>query len=159
VLELLEVVHAKQDPAHSRLSSPSLSIPSHRYHNTGRQVLSCAEATLAGVARCAIDFSLDRDGDGVIDLSEGCVALVLTATGEAAELVAKYRPSVPVIVASTNLATLRQSCIRFGLHPLLVSAAASTPESKPPHKGSRCTPDCVLAMARPWGAAMTQCSW
>jgi pyruvate kinase len=88
-------------------------------------VLSCAEATLAGVARSAIDFSLDRDGDGVIDLSEGCVALVLTATGEAAELVAKYRPSVPVIVASTNPTALRQSCIRFGLHPLLVSAAAA----------------------------------
>ena len=73
-----------------------------------------------GVARSAVDFSLDKDQDGIIDLSEGCIALVLSKTGSAARMVAKYRPPCPAVVASSDDQTLRQTGISFGLHPLKV---------------------------------------
>jgi pyruvate kinase len=96
-----------------------------RYNNAGRTPISAVEATLMGVARTAVDFSLDRDQDGVIDLSEGCIAMVLSKSGSAARIVAKYRPPCPVVVASTDEQTLRQTRICFGLHPLMVGLLLS----------------------------------
>jgi pyruvate kinase len=69
---------------------------------TGLGAVTPLEAMLSNVARMAIEFSGDEDGDGVIDATEGCIAIVITQTGLASTLVAKYRPPCPVFVVSPN---------------------------------------------------------
>ena len=83
-----------------------------------------AEALLSGVAKAAISFCTDANSDGIIDLSEGCLAVVLTEDGSAARLVAKYRPPCPVVVVSPNARALRGLAAVFGLHPLQVASFA-----------------------------------
>ena len=53
------------------------------------------EASLAQIAFSAVCFSADKDGDGVIDATEGTAIVLLDETGKAADLVTKYRPAVP----------------------------------------------------------------
>ncbi len=43
--------------------------------------------------------SEDADGDGVIDATEGCLIVALTATGKGTDLLTKYRPCCPVVCA------------------------------------------------------------
>ncbi|KAG2454740.1 hypothetical protein HYH02_000576 [Chlamydomonas schloesseri] len=89
-------------------------------HNAGLAPVSPLEATLAGVAKSAITFSMDANGDGVLDASEGCVAIVFTRSGLASQVIAKYRPPCPVIVLSDHDWVLRQSSLTYGLYPLRV---------------------------------------
>jgi hypothetical protein len=42
-----------------------------RFNNAGKQPVSPDEATLSGVAKAAMDFCVDKDGDGVVDITEG----------------------------------------------------------------------------------------
>jgi hypothetical protein len=42
-----------------------------RFNNAGKAVLEASEATLSGVAKAAVDFCVDMDGDGVVDCNEG----------------------------------------------------------------------------------------
>ncbi|KAG2439977.1 hypothetical protein HXX76_004095 [Chlamydomonas incerta] len=92
-------------------------------HNSGMAPVSPLEATLAGVAKSAVTFSMDANGDGVLDASEGCVAIVFTRSGLAAQLIAKYRPPCPVIVLSDHDWVLRQASLTYGLYPLRVEVA------------------------------------
>eukprot|EP00961_Rhodomonas_salina_P053978 724802-Rhodomonas_salina.1 len=82
--------------------------------------ISAHEATLAAASQSAIDFSEDRDGDGVIDAEEVALVVVLTSTGLAADLVSKYRPTGPVLVITDNEATVRQTSSRFGQYAVRV---------------------------------------
>ena len=50
------------------------------------------EETLAMVSRTSVCFSADKDGDGVIDATEGCVVIVISKNGEGPKLISKYRP-------------------------------------------------------------------
>ncbi|KXZ44735.1 hypothetical protein GPECTOR_63g60 [Gonium pectorale] len=80
--------------------------------------VSPLEATLAGVAKSAINFSLDVNGDGVLDASEGCIAVVFTRSGLAGQLVAKYRPPCPVLLISDHDWVLRHASLTYGLYPI-----------------------------------------
>ncbi|KAI8465728.1 MAG: pyruvate kinase [Monoraphidium minutum] len=93
-----------------------------RYNNAAREYVTPKEALLSGVAKSAISFCTDNNGDGIIELSEGCLAVVLTEDGSAAQLVAKYRPPCPVIAVSTNARTLRSLAVTFGIIPLKVES-------------------------------------
>jgi hypothetical protein len=55
-----------------RLSMPW---PSSRLNNAAMAPVEPAEALLAGVAKQAITFCADKDGNGVIELKEGCLAV------------------------------------------------------------------------------------
>lgn len=55
----------------------------------------------------------------------GCLAIVLSRTGRAADLVAKYRPACPVLVVSDQDWLLRQISPRFGLLPFKVQNITS----------------------------------
>eukprot|EP00198_Chlamydomonas_reinhardtii_P006402 XP_001695738.1 pyruvate kinase [Chlamydomonas reinhardtii] len=92
-------------------------------HNAGLAPVSPLEATLACVAKSAITFSMDANGDGVLDASEGCVAVVFTRSGLAAQVIAKYRPPCPVIVLSDHDWVLRQASLTYGLYPLRVEVS------------------------------------
>jgi hypothetical protein len=92
--------------------------PTRSYNNAAREFVSPKEAILSGVSKAAISFCTDANGDGIVDLTEGCLAVVLTENGSAARLVAKYRPPCPVVVVSPNATTLRSLSATFGLYPL-----------------------------------------
>ncbi|GBF99836.1 pyruvate kinase [Raphidocelis subcapitata] len=98
-----------------------------RYNNAAREFVSAKEAILSGVSKAAISFCTDANGDGIIDLSEGCLAVVLTEDGSAARLVAKYRPPCPVVVVSPNARALRSLSATFGLYPLQVESFTADP--------------------------------
>ncbi|PNH03911.1 Pyruvate kinase, partial [Tetrabaena socialis] len=87
-------------------------------HNSGKAPVSPLEATRACVAKSAITFSMDANGDGVLDASEGCIAVVFTRSGLAAQLISKYRPPCPVITLSDHDWVLRQASLTYGLYPL-----------------------------------------
>jgi hypothetical protein len=46
-----------------------------RYNNAAREFVSPQEALLSGVSKAAISFCTDANGDGIIELSEGCLAV------------------------------------------------------------------------------------
>ncbi|EFJ40446.1 pyruvate kinase [Volvox carteri f. nagariensis] len=92
-------------------------------YNSGLAPVSPLEATLAGVAKSAITFSMDSNGDGVMDASEGCIAVVFTRSGLASRIISKYRPPCPVITLSDHDWVLRQASLTFGLYPLRVEVA------------------------------------
>lgn len=57
--------------------SHTLPIPprARSYNNAAREYVSPNEALLSGVARAAISFCTDANGDGMIELKEGCIAV------------------------------------------------------------------------------------
>jgi pyruvate kinase len=75
------------------------------------------EASLAQIAFSAVCFSADKDGDGVIDATEGTAIVLLDETGKAADLVTKYRPPCPVFVCTTSKSVLAHTNTRFGQIP------------------------------------------
>ncbi|GLC60287.1 hypothetical protein PLESTB_001594600 [Pleodorina starrii] len=87
-------------------------------YNSCLAPVSPLEATLAGVAKSAITFSMDSNGDGVLDASEGCIAVVFTRSGRAGQLISKYRPPCPVITISDHDWVLRHASLTYGLYPL-----------------------------------------
>ncbi|KAG2495346.1 hypothetical protein HYH03_006615 [Edaphochlamys debaryana] len=87
-------------------------------YNSGVAPVSPLEATLAGAVKSAITFSMDANGDGIQDASEGCIAIVFTRSGLAAQLISKYRPPCPVITISDHDWVLRQASLTYGLYPL-----------------------------------------
>ena len=52
-----------------------LDLVTRRYDNAGSDPVSASEALLSSVAKQAVTFCSDRDGDGVIELKEGCLAV------------------------------------------------------------------------------------
>ncbi|GIL77051.1 hypothetical protein Vretimale_3233 [Volvox reticuliferus] len=92
-------------------------------YNSWLAPVSPLEATLAGVAKSAITFSMDTNGDGVMDASEGCIAVVFTRSGLAAQLISKYRPPCPIICLSDHDWVLRQASLTYGLYPLHVEVS------------------------------------
>ncbi len=50
-------------------------------------------------------------------VSAGCLIIVFTHTGFAANLVAKFRPCCPVIAVSDQASVLRGLAPRFGIYP------------------------------------------
>ncbi|GIL58673.1 hypothetical protein Vafri_13670 [Volvox africanus] len=92
-------------------------------YNSWLAPVSPLEATLAGVAKSAITFSMDTNGDGVMDASEGCIAVVFTRSGLAAQLISKYRPPCPIICVSDHDWVLRQASLTYGLYPLHVDVS------------------------------------
>ena len=75
------------------------------------------EASLAEVAFSAVCYSADKDGDGVIDATEGTAIVLLDETGKAADLITKYRPPCPVFVCTTSKSVLAHTNTRFGQIP------------------------------------------
>ncbi len=70
-------------PLHSPLSDPA---PSHStpldpptnlcsYNNAARGFVTPRESVLSGVSKAAIAFCTDGNSDGMIQLSEGCLAV------------------------------------------------------------------------------------
>ena len=55
----------------------------------------------------------------------GCIAVVFTKNGLAADLLSKYRPPCPIIVVSNSDAVLRGCTARYGLYPLKLEAVVS----------------------------------
>eukprot|EP00195_Chlamydomonas_chlamydogama_P007138 CAMPEP_0202895824 /NCGR_PEP_ID=MMETSP1392-20130828/4951_1 /ASSEMBLY_ACC=CAM_ASM_000868 /TAXON_ID=225041 /ORGANISM="Chlamydomonas chlamydogama, Strain SAG 11-48b" /LENGTH=1605 /DNA_ID=CAMNT_0049580967 /DNA_START=110 /DNA_END=4924 /DNA_ORIENTATION=+ len=82
--------------------------------NSKQGPVSPLEATFAAVSKCAVAYSIDANDDGVMDASEGCLAVVLTKTGYAPTMVGKYRPPCPVIVVSHDAQMLRSLSPRYG---------------------------------------------
>ena len=75
------------------------------------------EASLAEVAFSAVCYSADKDGDGVIDATEGTAIVLLDETGKAADLITKYRPPCPVFVCTPSKSVLIFHTTRFGQIP------------------------------------------
>jgi hypothetical protein len=46
-----------------------------RYNNAAAAPVSASEALLSSVSKQAVTFCADRDGDGVIELKEGCLVV------------------------------------------------------------------------------------
>lgn len=44
-----------------------------RSNNAGLEPVTAAESVCAGVCQQALGFCTDKDGDGVIELGEGCL--------------------------------------------------------------------------------------
>ena len=63
--------------------------------NAGTHTITTLEASLGNVALSAVEYSADKDGDGVIDATEGTAVVVLTEDGVAADFITKYRPPAP----------------------------------------------------------------
>ena len=78
------------------------------------------EASLGNVALSAVEYSADKDGDGVIDATEGTAVVVLTEDGVAADLITKYRPPCPVFVATNNQSVMNHTNTRFGQFPVWI---------------------------------------
>jgi len=57
--------------------------------------------------------------ESVVD-AHASLAVVIDDEGTASRLVSKYRPSVPIVVVTTDAAQARQSKFHFGLYPLVV---------------------------------------
>ena len=90
-----------------------------RRANAGTAPISSLEASLANAAKTAVEYSADRDGDGVIDATESTAVIVLTGSGHAADLITKYRPPCPVFVATHSAAVVGCcSCWVRGLYPV-----------------------------------------
>ena len=53
------------------------------------------------------------------ELSKASAIIVLTSSGESAQLIAKYRPSCPILTVTRNEIVARQAHLWRGLHPLL----------------------------------------
>jgi hypothetical protein len=53
----------------------ALPPPPPRSNNAGLEPVSAAESVCAGVCQQALGFCTDKDGDGVIDLGEGCLVV------------------------------------------------------------------------------------
>eukprot|EP00899_Mesostigma_viride_P024158 jgi/Mesvir1/4927/Mv25062-RA.1 len=87
------------------------------------KVLEALESACSNVSRISIDLGEDVNASGTWD--SNTVALILSDTGRAPNLVAKYRPPIPVIVASSNPWVLRQANVRFGQIPFRVDSLAS----------------------------------
>jgi len=68
------------------------------------------------ISRATCQTALDLD-----------LAAIITATqsGSTARMVAKFRPKAPIIAATPNLAVMRQLCLVWGVHPVLVSPTES----------------------------------
>eukprot|EP00854_Cymbomonas_tetramitiformis_P018552 gene18553-22149_t len=96
-----------------------------RYWNFANRGMGVLESSLFAAAKAAVEYAQDKNGDGVIDASEGALILVLTETGLAADLVSKYRPPCAVFVASPVDAVLRQCNTRFAQYPFKPSAFTS----------------------------------
>ncbi|GFR42123.1 hypothetical protein Agub_g2966 [Astrephomene gubernaculifera] len=92
-------------------------------NNSGVAPVSPLEATLACLAKSAITFSMDSNGDGVLDASEGCIAVVFTRSGRASQLISKYRPPCPVITISDHDWVLRHASLAYGLYPMRVDVS------------------------------------
>lgn len=61
-------------------------------------------------AICAVRTSLDHDAGAII---------VLSASGETARLVSKYRPNCPILMISSNESASRHSHLSRGVYPFL----------------------------------------
>lgn len=61
-------------------------------------------------AMCAVRTSLDLDASAII---------VLSATGETARLVSKYRPKCPILMVSRNAFASRHSHLSRGVYPFV----------------------------------------
>jgi pyruvate kinase len=92
----------------------------------GTAAISPLEASLANVAKTAVEYSADKDGDGVIDADEGTAIIVITESGRAADLITKYRPPCPVFVATSNASVAHHTNTRFGQIPCLLDSANVT---------------------------------
>ncbi len=66
-----------------------------RFNNAGKEPVSPDEATLSGVAKAAMDFCLDRDGDGVVDITEGELRMSCACGLQLLRMVAYSTYSVP----------------------------------------------------------------
>lgn len=73
------------------------------------------EAAAAGVARACVDGAVSA-----------CV--VITSTGLAAELVAKYRPPVPILVGTEPGKYMFRHVLQYGMYPKPVGGGRSFKE-------------------------------
>eukprot|EP00798_Chlamydomonas_sp_ICE-L_P001363 gene1363-32726_t len=81
--------------------------------NNYQKPMTTSEAVLGCACMNAIDVGAS-------------MILVVTSSGIAARLVAKYRPPVPVLVVTNNVATMRQCLPVFSLHPYFVADLPSS---------------------------------
>ena len=88
--------------------------------NAGTHTITTLEASLGNVALSAVEYSADKDGDGVIDATEGTAVVVLTEDGVAADFITKYRPPCPVFVATNNQSVMNHTNTRFGQIPVWI---------------------------------------
>ena len=65
--------------------------------------------------------------------------MVLSASGRAAQLVAKYKPPCPVVVVSPSAQVLRQASVLYGLYPCSVPSLQDVPAAV------KAGVDCALA--------------
>ncbi len=64
-------IHLNQASIHLPFTKP---IPRNiRLENAGREPMSVTEAVIESAVQAAIDFSLDKDGDGLVEDSERCL--------------------------------------------------------------------------------------
>jgi pyruvate kinase len=66
------------------------------------------QAAAVALAKACIDAKLD-------------LAIVVSDSGEAAAVVTKYRPNVPLVVVTSRATVASNSALRFGQQGLLVS--------------------------------------
>ena len=88
--------------------------------NAGSHTITTLEASLANVALSAVEFSADKDGDGVISAEETVPIVVLTEDGIAADLISKYRPPSAVFVATNSQRVVNHTGSRFGQIPVFL---------------------------------------
>lgn len=58
------------------------------------------------------------------ELSKASAIIVLTSSGKSAHLIAKYRPTCPIIAVTRNEIVARQSHLWRGIHPLMYTSVA-----------------------------------
>ncbi|KAF8059377.1 hypothetical protein HT031_005182 [Scenedesmus sp. PABB004] len=100
-----------------------------RANNAGLEPVSPAESLLEGVCTQALGFCADADGDGVIELGEGCLIVVLTRSGLAAQLVSKYRPPCPVVAVGDDPAALRGLAGYYAVYCCQVASLSADPDA------------------------------
>ncbi|WIA36024.1 hypothetical protein OEZ86_007385 [Tetradesmus obliquus] len=100
-----------------------------RANNAGMEPISSAESLCAGVCQQALGFCSDKDGDGVIELGEGCLIVVLSGGGVAARLISKYRPPCPILVVSDSEVVLRGLAGYYGIVPCKVESLSADPDA------------------------------
>ena len=88
--------------------------------NAGTHTITTLEASLANVACSSVEYSADKDGDGVISANETVPIVVLTEDGIAADLITKYRPPCPVFVCTNSVAVMNHTKTRFGQMPVWI---------------------------------------
>ena len=88
--------------------------------NAGTHTITTLEASLANVACSSVEYSADKDGDGVISANETVPIVVLTEDGIAADLITKYRPPSAVFVATNSQQVVNHTNTRFGQIPVLL---------------------------------------